>query len=376
MRKRAIIFHPAIAPYRVDFFNSLNREFEALFYFEFKDALEQSFMQDKLKARLSFVPRFLDLGLWGIKNLRLQVLSILWKEKPDVVFCSEFNILGFLVLFYKFLFNRKLCIFTICDDSRDIACAYSKVKKVMRAVLVNAYTGVILTNLDVLDWYQTHFQSSNKFLFFPIIQQDVCFRDALRCSLPKSIEVMERLDLLGKRIVFFVGRLICIKNLSFLIKGFASLVWKYPEAVLVLVGEGEQEESLKELSRQLAIEKKVLFVGKKQGDDLLAYYNLGQIFVLPSFYERFGAVVNEALLAGCYTLCSNVAGASCLVKFPNGDIFDPMGQTDFVEKLDVALSMNVPLGQVAVKPPCTGKSYEQYLTDFFDMFHRSLSNKL
>ena len=83
MRKRAIIFHPAIAPYRVDFFNSLNREFEALFYFEFKDALEQSFMQDKLKARLSFVPRFLDLGLWGIKNLRLQVLSILWKEKTD-----------------------------------------------------------------------------------------------------------------------------------------------------------------------------------------------------------------------------------------------------------------------------------------------------
>ena len=62
MRKRAIIFHPAIAPYRVDFFNSLNREFEALFYFEFKDALEQSFMQDKLKARLSFVPRFLDMG--------------------------------------------------------------------------------------------------------------------------------------------------------------------------------------------------------------------------------------------------------------------------------------------------------------------------
>lgn len=120
----------------------------------------------------------------------------------------------------------------------------------------------------------------------------------------------------------------------------------------------------------------MLFVGKKQGDDLLAYYNLGQIFVLPSFYERFGAVVNEALLAGCYTLCSNVAGASCLVKFPNGDIFDPMGQTDFVEKLDVALSMNVPLGQVAVKPNCMGKSYEQYLTDFFDMFHRSLSNKL
>ncbi len=374
MRKRAIIFHPAIAPYRIDFFNSLNKEFEAIFYFEFRDALEQSFIQDKLKAKLLFTPRYLASGLWGIKNLRLQVISILWKEKPDVVFCSEFNILGFLVLFYKFLFNRQLHVFTICDDSRNIACTYSKVKKVIRAILLKAYTGIILTNQDVLDWYQRHFQPSDKFLFFPIIQHDEIFREALHRSLPKSIKVTKLLELTGKRIVFFVGRLINIKNLPFLMKGFATLVPKFPDAVLVLVGEGEQEDQLRELTKELVIEKKVLFVGKKQGDDLLAYYNMGQIFVLPSFYERFGAVVNEALLAGCYTLCSNVAGASCLVKFPNGDIFNPMEQMDFVKKLDDALSMNAPLGQVAVKPNRMWKSYDQYISDFFDMFHRSLGN--
>ena len=39
MKKRAIILHPAIAPYRVDFFNSLAKEFDASFYFEFDNAL-------------------------------------------------------------------------------------------------------------------------------------------------------------------------------------------------------------------------------------------------------------------------------------------------------------------------------------------------
>ena len=43
MKKRAIILHPAIAPYRVDFFNSLAKEFDASFYFEFDNALEQAF---------------------------------------------------------------------------------------------------------------------------------------------------------------------------------------------------------------------------------------------------------------------------------------------------------------------------------------------
>lgn len=47
-----MVFHPAIAPYRVDFFNSLNKEFDAIFYFEFGDVLEQSFAQDKLRGRI------------------------------------------------------------------------------------------------------------------------------------------------------------------------------------------------------------------------------------------------------------------------------------------------------------------------------------
>ena len=36
MKKKLVVFHPAIAPYRVDFFNSLNKEFDAIFYFEFE----------------------------------------------------------------------------------------------------------------------------------------------------------------------------------------------------------------------------------------------------------------------------------------------------------------------------------------------------
>ena len=37
MKKKLVVFHPAIAPYRVDFFNSLNKEFDSIFYFEFGD---------------------------------------------------------------------------------------------------------------------------------------------------------------------------------------------------------------------------------------------------------------------------------------------------------------------------------------------------
>lgn len=314
MKKKLVVFHPAIAPYRIDFFNSLNKEFDVIFYFEFGDVLEQSFAQDELRGRLEFAPRFLAPGLFGIKNLRTQVFSILRKEQPNVVFCSEYNILGLLLLVYKFLFNWKLSIFTICDDSKEIAESASLVKRCMRFIAVKFYSGIILTNDDVLSWYVKHFQAKRKFLFFPIIQKDQDFRLLLENALPVSKILEDTYHLEGRQVLLFVGRLIDIKNLFFLLDALALVVNRYPKVILLFVGDGDQRVALERHAERNGLADHVIFAGKKQGEDLYACYNVGQIFVLPSYYERFGAVVNEALLAGCYTLCSVVAGAACLIE--------------------------------------------------------------
>lgn len=370
MKKKLVIFHPAIAPYRVDFFNSLNKEFNAIFYFEFGDVLEQSFIQDELRERLEFTPHFLSSGLFGIKNLRIQVFSILRRERPDMVFCSEYNILGLLLLAYKFLFNRNLYIFTICDDSRDIAESASFVKRCMRFIAVKFYSGIILTNDNVLSWYINHFRIKRKFLFFPIIQKDQNFRQLLENALPVSKMLEDTYHLRGRQVLLFVGRLIDIKNLFFLLDAFALVVNKYPKAMLLFVGDGDQRVSLERHAEKNRLVNHVIFVGKKQGKELYAYYNIGQIFILPSYYERFGAVVNEALLAGCYTLCSVVAGAACLIEpRKNGDIFNPISQMELVEKLEQGLDCCEDLRQISLKANKMCYSYNQYITSFFNQLN-------
>ena len=103
MKKRAVIFHPAIAPYRIDFFNSLSETFDASFYFEFEDPLEQSFDKEKMRRRLAFMPMFLRPGFCGVKNLRLDVWKVLSISSFDVVLISEYNLLGLLVLLHNCL---------------------------------------------------------------------------------------------------------------------------------------------------------------------------------------------------------------------------------------------------------------------------------
>ena len=366
MKKKLVIFHPAIAPYRIDFFNSLNECFEASVYFEFLDVLEQSFDQVRLRERLAFRPNYLGKGFCGIKNLRLQVFPILCKTRPDIVFCSEFNIMGFLILVYKYLFRRKLRIYTICDDSLDIVKSEGGIKGFMRALFVRLYDGVILTNRAVIRWYQETYHNTSKFIYFPIVQEDVAFRDELDKSLSISCRYYEDLKLKGKKVVLFVGRLIDIKNLDFLLNAFSQILDEYPNAELLLVGEGDRRNVLEDLAFCLGIKDKVHFLGKKQGKDLYAFYNLGQVFVLPSYYERFGAVVNEALLSGCYTLCSSVAGAACLIAPGNGACFDPKDQKDLEEALRMALSRVVPMREVVVKRNLMADSYSTLMASLLE----------
>ena len=338
MKKKLVVFHPAIAPYRVDFFNALAERFDAVFYFEFRDALEQSFDQEKLKSRLKFTPRYLKPGFMGIKNLRLQVWSILKQEQPDLIFCSEFNQMGFLVTCYRDCYLPDARVYTICDDCLTTIQSESLLKRWMRKSLVHLFDGVILTNEETAKWYKAQYGGRwEKYPVFPIIQDEHIFRVNVKRSLPIARRYFEELNLYGQVVVLFVGRLIEIKNLDYLLKGIAEISRERPEFVLMLVGEGERRGALEVLARELGIEDRVIFMGKKQGDELLACYALGQIFVLPSVYERFGAVICEAMMAGCEPVCSELAGAAELVEKAGCGVIDPYDVSTLVKEFHYLL---------------------------------------
>ena len=375
-QKKIVVFHPAIAPYRIDLFNRIDEAFEAVFYFEFGDALEQSFEQARLRERLRFTPRFLRPGLWGIKNLRTEVFPILRRERPDAVLCSEFNLLGLLLILYKIVFDRRLRILTICDDSREIASHAGFVKRLTRGLLARAFDGAILVNDEVAEWYGRRFGRREKFLSFPIIQDDAIFRAKLSDAFPETRALAERYKLRGRRVALFVGRLVPLKNLTLLIEAMAGVADRFPDAVLLLVGEGEQRPLLEARIRDLELADRVIFAGKKEGAALYAHYGLGQVFVLPSLYERFGAVVNEALMAGCYTLCSSVAGASCLIEpGVNGAIFDPSDRAGLTRELSRAMEACEPLAEATLKPDRMPRAFEAYWEDLLRGIRRILDER-
>jgi glycosyltransferase involved in cell wall biosynthesis len=110
----------------------------------------------------------------------------------------------------------------------------------------------------------------------------------------------------------FVGRIVPIKNIPFLIKGFIEAYQENKNIVLNIVGEGDKNEveKVKNLSKELS---NIKFLGKKTGDELIKMYQKSDIFVLTSNYDNYPNVVFEAMASGLPVVATNVGGISSQV---------------------------------------------------------------
>ena len=78
----------------------------------------------------------------------------------------------------------------------------------------------------------------------------------------------------------------------------------------MLAGTGRRlyEQELQQV-HELGLEDHVLLPGYVPHEDLLAFYNLAEAVVFPSFYESFGLISLEAMACGCPVVVSRTGGA-------------------------------------------------------------------
>jgi glycosyltransferase involved in cell wall biosynthesis len=88
------------------------------------------------------------------------------------------------------------------------------------------------------------------------------------------------------------------------------------------------------------ISDKVVFPGYFDGEALYTWYSMANFFILPSRFEPFGAVVNEALIFGCPVVASKYIGATDFIEEnKTGLLFDPLNPYEFVSILKLAMEL-------------------------------------
>jgi glycosyltransferase involved in cell wall biosynthesis len=105
--------------------------------------------------------------------------------------------------------------------------------------------------------------------------------------------------------ILYVGSLIKRKNVKLLLRASRN----FNNIEVGIVGDGDQRVKLLPLAT-----KNVTFFGSISISEVPTYVQKYDVLVLPSFYDGWGAVVNEALNLGLYVICSDSCGASSIIN--------------------------------------------------------------
>lgn len=130
--------------------------------------------------------------------------------------------------------------------------------------------------------------------------------------------------------LLFVSRLIEGKGLQYVIPYMDKINRESGKLVrLTIVGDGPYRENLQHLVKQYEVEDYVKFVGMKNKEDLLPYYQQADIFILPSLSEGMPNVVLEAMATGLPIVMTPCGGSKELVD-DNGFI---ASTEEFVQRI-------------------------------------------
>lgn len=216
--------------------------------------------------------------------------------------------------------NKAVVIF---DDS--------KLDDVPRSFLVNQVKKIIYSNVDAIlcpaeDWLNT-------FKYWGFKEDAVFYGEDVVDNSFWAEKGINGESFLPDKFILSVGRQIKRKNFDTIIKSFIAFHEQVPnsELELVLVGEGPERKKLEDIANG-SIKNKIHFLPFQSPENLRKIYHQACFFILASYSEQWGLVVNEAMATGLPVVVSKQLGcASSLVQDKkNGFIVNAYSSQDFV----------------------------------------------
>jgi glycosyltransferase involved in cell wall biosynthesis len=246
----------------------------------------------------------------GLLHLVRKLKNILQQTKPDIVHV-QYMAPGFIPIIVARLCGIRTVFATVHQPGRTHGL---KAKVLLRTAALFCTAFFCVSQAAETSWFgssavfdarkyrkarRKHFTIYNSIDFSSVKER---IKKTDRTSLKKSLGLDKCL------IVGSVGRFREEKGQGVLIRAMANVVHIFPEACLLLVGDGPDREKLQKLSEELNLHNYIHWVGQLDPEAVIAYYNIMDLAVVPSRFEGFGLAAVEAMAAGLPVLASKVDG--------------------------------------------------------------------
>ncbi|MFI5331356.1 MAG: glycosyltransferase family 4 protein [Desulfobaccales bacterium] len=177
------------------------------------------------------------------------------------------------------------------------------------------------------EYYRRYGIAEERIFSVPYAVDNAFFQAGAERAAVRREELRRELGLeAGRPVILFAGKIEPRKRPNDLLAAYIKLTRSGDVAgppYLLFVGDGDQRGALEEVAGEMQLEA-VRFLGFKNQSELPAYYDLCEVFVLPSVFEPWGLVVNEVMNAGRAVIVSDQVGCGpdLVRNGENGQIFE------------------------------------------------------
>lgn len=155
------------------------------------------------------------------------------------------------------------------------------------------------------------------------------FRTRAASAHPERQELKRALGLADRNVILFVGQFTERKGVFPLLDAFQKVAAQDARAGLLLVGNGPLKDELSARRDALGLTDRVVISDFVHKPELPRYYAAADLFVLPSYYDTYGVVVNEAMACGLPVVTTDRVGAAHdLVQQDVNGMIVPVGDAD------------------------------------------------
>ena len=303
MGMKIAFVHPALMDYRLELFEELTKRYNTTFIFTSQGRGQEGAKETHLKipsewdCRIVGSDRSAITGHATVTYLKLMVELL--RGNHDVIITSTKWYICFPI---ARITGKKFILWTEnwCWTSNSLMRRLLDLSTIFIAKHADA---IVATGTQS---YKSHLNigvSKEKMFTYP--------QCAIDYSEVPIKDIRKELGLEGKKIILYVGRIVRLKGVDYLIKSFSLIEEKISNAFLVIVGDGPFREECENLAEELEI-KNIVFTGYMDINKAL-YYNACDVFVLPTIFlngvECWGLVINEAMAFSKPIITTDAVGA-------------------------------------------------------------------
>ncbi|MCL4367004.1 glycosyltransferase family 4 protein [Patescibacteria group bacterium] len=203
-------------------------------------------------------------------------------------------------------------------------------------ILVNSAHALIAYGTAARDYLVSLGVRENKIVIsFNTVDVDFYHQQLIRLR-KKNIQAINNFASRKKITILFVGQLIHRKGVQTLLNAVIKLK-SHKNIRLIWVGYGRLQERLATIGNKNGVEQS--FFTAKTPEEMSQFYSMADIFVLPSYEEVWGLVLNEAMASGLPVISTDKVGGSydLIQQGVNGYIVPVHNSLQLADKLSLLI---------------------------------------